>query len=427
MTIILFVSLLILILLNIPIALSIALASVAAILFNGNIPLVVVVQKMIIAADSFPLMAVPFFILAGSIMEHGGISSRLIRCANVIAGQFTGGLALVAIIASLFFGAISGSAAATVAAIGGILIPAMIKRGYDVDYATAVQASAGTLGVMIPPSIPMVVYGVLTGASIGTLFIAGIMPGILVGFSLMLVAYVIAKRRGYTGEAKASKAEIIKAYKDAIFALLMPVIILGGIYGSVFTPTEAAVVAVVYGIIIGIFVYKELKPNRLKEVLASTAVTTGTVMFIICTAAIFGWVLASEQIPQVVAASILSISENPIVILALINLLLLIIGTFMETTAAIIIVVPVLMPIIDQLGINPIHFGIIVVVNLAMGMITPPLGVCLFVGCGISKIKLEDITRAIWPFVLVMIIDIIILTYIPIISLFLPKLMGMPL
>ena len=425
MTVILFISLLVCFLMNIPIAISIALASVAAILYQGSIPLVVVVQKMVIAADSFPLMAVPFFVLAGSVMEHGGISKKLINCANAIVGRFTGGLALVAVIASLFFGAISGSAAATVAAIGGILIPSMVRRGYDVDYATAVQATAGTLGVMIPPSIPMVVYGVLTGASIGTLFIAGIFPGILVGISLMIVAYIIAKKKGYRGEARSSKADIIKAFKDAIFALLMPVIILGGIYGSVFTPTEAAVVAVVYGFIIGAFVYKELKLSKIKEVLLSTAVTTGTVMFIIATAAIFGWILASEQIPQVVAVSILSISDNPIVILALINILLLILGTFMETVAAIIIVVPVLMPIINQMGIDPIQFGIIVVVNLAIGMVTPPLGVCLFVGCGISNIKLEAITKAIWPFLIVMIIDIILLTYIPAISTFLPRLLGM--
>jgi C4-dicarboxylate transporter DctM subunit len=425
MTSALFLSLIFFFIINIPIAISIALASIAAILVKGNIPLVVVVQKMFTATDSFPLMAVPFFILAGSLMEYGGISRRLVDFANTIVGRLSGGLALVSIIASMFFGAISGAAAATVAAIGTILIPAMIRRGYDRGFATAVQATAGTLGVMIPPSIPMVIYGVLTGVSIGALFIGGILPGILVGISLMLVAYKISKDRGYKGDEKVGFNKILMAFKDAILALLMPVIILGGIYGGVFTPTEAAVVAVVYGFIIGFFVYKELKLKHLKDILTNTVVSTAMIMFIIATASVFGWLLASEQIPQVVANAMLSLSRNPIVILALINILLLFIGTFMETVAAIIILVPVFLPVITQIGIDPLHFGLIIVVNLAIGMVTPPLGVCLFVGCGIANIKLEDITRAVWPFLIVMIVDIILITYIPAISTFLPKMLGM--
>jgi C4-dicarboxylate transporter DctM subunit len=425
MTLALFLSLIFFFIINIPIAISIALASIAAILVKGNIPLVVVVQKMFTATDSFPLMAVPFFILAGSLMEYGGISRRLVDFANTIVGRLSGGLALVSIIASMFFGAISGAAAATVAAIGTILIPAMIRRGYDRGFATAVQATAGTLGVMIPPSIPMVIYGVLTGVSIGALFIGGILPGILVGASLMLVAYKISKDRGYKGDEKVGFNKILMAFKDAILALLMPVIILGGIYGGVFTPTEAAVVAVVYGFIIGFFVYKELKLKHLKDILTNTVVSTAMIMFIIATASVFGWLLASEQIPQVVANALLSLSRNPIVILALINILLLFIGTFMETVAAIIILVPVFLPVITQIGVDPLHFGLIIVVNLAIGMVTPPLGVCLFVGCGIANIKLEDITRAVWPFLIVMVVDIILITYIPAISTFLPKMLGM--
>ncbi|NPV43557.1 MAG: TRAP transporter large permease [Firmicutes bacterium] len=425
MTLALFLSLIFFFIINIPIAISIALASIAAILVKGNIPLVVVVQKMFTATDSFPLMAVPFFILAGSLMEYGGISRRLVDFANTIVGRLSGGLALVSIIASMFFGAISGAAAATVAAIGTILIPAMIRRGYDRGFATAVQATAGTLGVMIPPSIPMVIYGVLTGVSIGALFIGGILPGILVGVSLMLVAYKISKDRGYKGDEKVGFNKILMAFKDAILALLMPVIILGGIYGGVFTPTEAAVVAVVYGFIIGFFVYKELKLKHLKDILTNTVVSTAMIMFIIATASVFGWLLASEQIPQVVANALLSLSRNPIVILALINILLLFIGTFMETVAAIIILVPVFLPVITQIGVDPLHFGLIIVVNLAIGMVTPPLGVCLFIGCGIANIKLEDITRAVWPFLIVMVVDIILITYIPAISTFLPKMLGM--
>ncbi|QSQ08124.1 C4-dicarboxylate TRAP transporter large permease protein DctM [Koleobacter methoxysyntrophicus] len=425
MTLALFLSLIFFFIINIPIAISIALASIAAILVKGNIPLVVVVQKMFTATDSFPLMAVPFFILAGSLMEFGGISRRLVDFANTIVGRLSGGLALVSIIASMFFGAISGAAAATVAAIGTILIPAMVRRGYDRSFATAVQATAGTLGVMIPPSIPMVIYGVLTGVSIGALFIGGILPGILVGVSLMLVAYKISKDRGYKGDEKVGFNKILMAFKDAILALLMPVIILGGIYGGVFTPTEAAVVAVVYGFIIGFFIYKELKLEHLKDILTNAVVSTAMIMFIIATASVFGWLLASEQIPQVVANALLSISRNPIVILALINILLLFIGTFMETVAAIIILVPVFLPVITQIGVDPLHFGLIIVVNLAIGMVTPPLGVCLFVGCGIANIKLEDITRAVWPFLIAMIVDIILITYIPAISTFLPKMLGM--
>ncbi len=424
MTGVLFGSLVFFFLLNVPIAVAIGLASLSAILWSGAIPPVVLVQKMFTATDSFPLMAVPFFILAGSLMEFGGISRRLVDFANSIVGRFSGGLAFVAIIASMFFGAISGAAVACVAAIGTILIPAMVRRGYDTPYATAVQATAGTLGVMIPPSIPMIIYGVLTGVSIGALFMGGILPGILVGGSLMLVAWMIARKRGYKGDEKASGTKIWATFKDAILALLMPVIILGGIYGGVFTPTEAAVVAVAYGFIIGFFVYRELSLSKLKDILVNTSVGTATIMFIIATSSVFSWILTAQRVPQAVAEAILSISTNPIVILTLINLLLLFIGTFMETVASIIILVPVLLPVVTQIGVDPLHFGIIIVVNLAIGMVTPPLGVCLFVGCGISGITLESISKAVWPFILSMIVAVLLLTYIPWISIILPRLAG---
>lgn len=424
MTGILFGSLVFFFLLNVPIAVAIGLASLSAILWSGAIPPVVLVQKMFTATDSFPLMAVPFFILAGSLMEFGGISRRLVDFANSLVGRFSGGLAFVAIIASMFFGAISGAAVACVAAIGTILIPAMVRRGYDTPYATAVQATAGTLGVMIPPSIPMIIYGVLTGVSIGALFMGGILPGILVGGSLMLVAWVIARKRGYKGDEKASGAKIWATFKDAILALLMPVIILGGIYGGVFTPTEAAVVAVAYGFIVGYFIYRELTLSKLKEILVNSSIGTATIMFIIATSSVFSWILTAQRVPQAVAEAILSVSTNPIVILTLINLLLLFIGTFMETVASIIILVPVLLPVVTQIGVDPLHFGIIIVVNLAIGMVTPPLGVCLFVGCGIGGITLESISKAVWPFILSMILAVLLLTYIPWISLILPRLAG---
>lgn len=411
-------------LLNVPIAVAIGLASLSAILWSGAIPPVVLVQKMFTATDSFPLMAVPFFILAGSLMEFGGISRRLIDFANSIVGRFSGGLAFVAIVASMFFGAISGAAVACVAAIGTILIPAMVRRGYDTPYATAVQATAGTLGVMIPPSIPMIIYGVLTGVSIGGLFMGGILPGILVAVSLMFVAWLIARKKGYKGDEKASGAKIWATFKDAIIALLMPVIILGGIYGGVFTPTEAAVVAVIYGFIVGAFVYRELSLSKLKDILVNTSVGTATIMFIIATSSVFSWILTAQRVPQAVAEAILSVSKNPVVILTLINILLLFIGTFMETVASIIILVPVLYPVVTQIGVDPLHFGIIIVVNLAIGMVTPPLGVCLFVGCGISGISLEAISKAAWPFIAIMIAAVLVLTYVPWISLVLPKLAG---
>jgi len=425
MTAVLFASLFLFFVINVPIAIAIGLASIAAILFSGSIPPIVVVQKMFTAADSFPLMAVPFFILAGSLMEFGGISRRLVEFANSIVGRFSGGLAFVAIMASMFFGAISGAAVATVAAIGTILIPAMVRRGYDKPFATAVQATAGTLGVMIPPSIPMIIYGVLTGVSIGALFMGGILPGILVGLSLMFVAWLISRKKGYRGDEKSSLNRIWQTFKQAILALMMPVIILGGIYGGVFTPTEAAVVAVVYGFVVGFFIYRELNLSQLKDILVTTVVGTSMIMFIIATSSVFSWILTAEQIPQVVANAILSISKNPIIILALINLLLLFLGTFMETVAAIIILVPVLLPVITQIGVDPLHFGIVLVVNLAIGMVTPPLGVCLFIGCSIADITLEDITRAVWPFILIMIADVLLLTYLPWISTILPRLTGL--
>jgi len=278
---------------------------------------------------------------------------------------------------------------------------------------------------MIPPSIPLVVYGVLTGVSVGALFIGGLLPGIIVGASLMLTAHRLAKRKGYgTGNDTGLEKRSVP-FKEAFFALLMPVIILGGIYGGYFTPTEAAVIAVVYGFLTGFFIYRELKMENLESILVNTVVSTAVIMFIIATASVFRWILASEQVPQAIASQILSLTENPIMILALINILLLLLGTFLETTAAIIITAPVFLPVVTQIGIDPLHFGIIMVVNLAVGMATPPLGMCLFVGCGIADISLERITMAILPFILIMIIDIAIITYIPAISTLLPMLAGM--
>lgn len=409
--------------LNVPIAASLGLAAIASIVFSKSVPLIVVGQKLFASIDSFPLMAIPFFMIAGNLMERGGISKRLITFANTMLGSFTGGLALVGILASMFFAAISGSSPATVAAIGSIMIPAMVRHGYSKEFATATQASAGFIGVIIPPSIPMVTFGVVTGTSIGGLFMAGFTPGILFGLLLMVVAYFVSKKNHYVGEQKASLAEMLAAFKESILALLMPIIILGGIYGGIFTPTEAANVAVVYGLVVGLYVYRELQWKDLPEILKSSAISSAMVMLIIATASAFGLILTREAIPAQIAELFLGLTSNPLLLLLLINLMLLVVGTFMETNAAIIILAPIFFPVIQQLGIDPVHFGIIMVANLAIGMITPPLGVNLFVACGISKLTIEQLVRANWNYLFVSLLGLALLTAFPWLSLWLPKLL----
>ena len=405
---------------NVPIAASLCLATVISIFYSGSVPMAVVGQKLFASIDSFPLMAIPFFMIAGNLMEQGGISKRLITFANTIIGSLSGGLALVAILASMFFAAISGSSPATVAAIGSIMIPAMVRQGYSKEFSTATQASAGFIGVIIPPSIPMVTFGVVTGTSIGTLFIAGFLPGTLFGVALMIVAYIIARKNNYIGDKRASLVETFRAFKDSIIALLMPIIILGGIYGGIFTPTEAANVAVVYGLFVGLFVYKELKWSDIPEILKKSAISSSLVMLIISTASAFGLILTREAIPGQIAEIFIGITSNPIMLLVLINIMLLVIGTFMETNAAIIIMAPIFFPVIMKMGIDPVHFGIIMVANLAIGMITPPLGVNLFVACGLTKLKIEQVVKANWWYLFASLLVMALITYMPSISMWLP-------
>lgn len=423
MAAVMMISLLVLLLLSVPVALSIGLASTVAFMNDGSMPLIVLIQRMFAALDSFPLMAIPFFILAGSLMESGGISRRLVNFANSLAGGMTGGLAVVTVVTAMFFSAISGSSAATTAAIGSILIPAMVKKGYDIRFAGATQAVSGELGVIIPPSIPMILFGISAGVSIGDLFIAGFLPGIMIGGSLILVCWYISKRRGYKGETGITWSHRWQAFKEALLALLMPVIILGGIYGGFFTPTEAAVIAVLYALIVGVFVYREVKWKQLVEIFSKSAITTSIIMIIISAAGMFGWILTREQVPQKIAAAFTAFSDNPIIFLALINLLLIFVGMFFETSASIIILAPLLTPIAVQLGIDPVHFGMIMIVNLAMGMVTPPVGVNLFIACQIAGIKLEELTKALIPFFIMLIVDILIITYVPAISTWLPSLL----
>lgn len=396
-------------------------ASSIVFLVEGDVSLIVIIQRMFNSVDSFPLLAIPFFILAGKLMENGGISRRLIHLANVVFGRVNGGLAIVSIIACAFFAAISGSAAATTAAVGSLLIPAMVNKGYDKSFSTAVQAAGGTVGVMIPPSVPLVLYGVTAGVSISELFIAGIIPGVLVTGSLLLLVYLISLKKGYGGGESFTFIDFLKAFADAILALLMPVIILGGIYGGVFTPTEAAVVAVVYGLIVGVLIYREIKPRDLPEIFSSSVVTTAVIMFIIAGASAFGYYLTRERIPRELTEAMLGLTDNWIIALLIINLVLLFVGVFLETAAAIIILTPILAPIASALGIDLIHFGIIMIVNLAIGFITPPVGINLFVASKIAGTKFESLVKAIIPFVIVMIVDVLIISFLPSISLFFIK------
>jgi C4-dicarboxylate transporter, DctM subunit len=416
---VLFGSLALLLLLSVPIGISIGLSTLLTILYSGSMPLDYLAQGLITSVDSFPLLAVPFFILAGEIMGKGGLSDRLFNVANAIVGNKTGGFAIAAVITCMFFAAISGSGPATVAAVGGIMIPAMVSQGYEKKFATAVVCAAGSIGVIIPPSIPMVMYGVVGGQSIGKLFISGIIPGILVGFALMIWAYIYSRKKGYKGAEKSTFSKFLKSSWDAKWALLVPIIILGGIYGGVFTPTEAAGVAVVYGFFAGVFLYKELKLKDLPMIFVETGITTASIMLIVGTATAFGRILTVEQIPSRITDGLLGISSNPIIILLLINILLLIVGCFMDTVAAIIILTPLLLPVAMNIGVDPIHFGLIMVVNLAIGFITPPLGVNLFVGSGISGISIGALAKSVMPFFIAMIISLIMITFIPQLSLFL--------
>lgn len=424
---ILFVGLIVLIVIGMPLAYALGGSAFLAIV-SSDLPNILTVQRFFTGVDSFTLMAIPFFMISGSLMSKGGVSNRLIKLCSIFLRKFPGGLAIVTVVACTFFGAISGSAPATAAAIGGIMIPVMLKNRYAPDFAMSTVASAGYLGVIIPPSITMVTYGVAAGASIGDMFMAGIFPGLLLCLGMCAYSFFVGRKNNYImvrEEAQPEDGNILRTVVEAIPALLMPIIILGGIYGGIFTPTEAGCVSVVYGLLVGLFIYKELKLSDLPGIFKSSALSTSMILLIIGCASAFGNIITREMIPNKVATLLIGFSDNKVVFLILVNVLLLIVGCFMETNTAIMIIAPILLPVAQQLGIDIVHFGIIMVINLAIGLLTPPLGMNLYVATGITGKKVSDILgKNLIGYIVISIAILLIITYIPSISTFLPGLIA---
>lgn len=439
-----FLTAVVLLLLGVPVAVTVGSAAIVFILGSGISPLIII-QRLFVGIDSVSFIAIPMFILAGDIMNRGGLAKRIVRLCSKLVGNIHGGLAIVTIIACMFFAAISGSGVATAAAMGAIMIPSMLQSGYSKEYAGAVVASASPIGVIIPPSISFIVYGVLANCSITGLYKAGIPAGIIMGVALMVVSYVIARKRGYRGalpdldrehvsassgkalevengvavgtavaeatETQKPKTLLEKVCDSSIWAILTPVIIIGGVFGGIFTATESAVVAVLYSIFVGIFIYKGMRWRDLPKVFLSAAVGAAKIMFIIANAQLFAWVISYAKIPQMILSGFESLHMPGFVILLLINLILLIAGTFMETSAIILICTPIFLPIVTAMGMDPIHFGIIITANTAIGLLTPPFGVCLFTSASVAKIKIQALFKEIVPFIIAMIVAILVITY----------------
>ncbi|MCF7923257.1 MAG: TRAP transporter large permease [Candidatus Marinimicrobia bacterium] len=425
--IVLVVSFVIMLALSVPIAFSIGIATILTMLFtiSPGPALTTVAQRMATGIDSFALLAIPFFILSGRLMGQGGIARRLIDFAKVLVGMFPGGLAYVNVVACMFFGSISGSAVAATSAIGGFMVPIMNKEGYDKNFNTAVTVTASTTGLLIPPSNILIVYSLASGGvSIAALFIAGYLPGILMGLGLIAVAAVIARSRKYPVGEKPSLSFAARKLLEAIPSLLLVVIVIGGIIAGIFTATEASAIAVLYSLLLSVVFYREVKFNELPDILLKTVETTAIVMLLIGASSAMSWILSYENIPQTISQTLIGLTESKFLILLFINLLLLIVGTFMDMTPAVLIFTPIFLPVVTLLGITPLHFGIMMVMNLCIGLTTPPVGTVLFVGCGIGKTTIGQLSKALVPFYLVMVLVLMLVTYIPWITLVLPRLFG---
>jgi C4-dicarboxylate transporter, DctM subunit len=412
-----------LLLLNAPVSFSLGLAALVTTVVDGRTPLLVLPQKIFTSLDSFPVLAVPLFVLAGAFLETGGVGRRLVNLANVLVRHLPGGLGLVVIVATIFFSEVSGSSAADAAAIGSVTIPAMIRLGYPAPFATAIVAVAGGMAVLIPPSITGVIYGWLANASVGAIFAAGFLPCFVTAAALMLYTWIYARRHKLPTEPRASAREVGQAVREALPALIMPVIILGGIFGGIFTATESAAVAVLYGFAVALLYYRELGWRDVPRLLTESAVTTGIVSLLLGFAGLFAWVLTVHRIPALLASLILALSPSPWVFLLLVNILFLIGGCFLNATALLVILVPILLPMAEQFGIDLVHFGIILLANLGIGYVTPPVGTCLFVACSISREPLSRVLRPLWPYLVVMILMLGVVTYWPWLTLVGPRLL----
>lgn len=422
MLILLFVAFLVLMAIGIPIFFAMLISSLVALFYQGELSLMIIPQRMFAIIDSFSLLAIPFFVLAGVFMETGGISARLVGFAGALVGHFRAGLCHVTVVSAMIFAGVSGSATADTSAIGAIVIPAMIKSGYKKGFVAALLASAGAIGPIIPPSLIMIVYGSMTGVSIAAMFLGGFIPGVIIGLGLMVVCYLWRSQTLMARAPRATLREVVRRFVDAFWALVSPVIILGGIVFGVFTPTEAGVVAAVYALLVGLFIYREFRVRDIPAMLVRAAITTTIVMSIIAAAGVFGWLLASEQMPSIVARWMNGVTDSPALKMLLIQLFLLVLGCFVEGLAAAIILIPVLHPLALQMGLDPVHFAVVVCINIIVGGVTPPVGVLLYVSSSIAQTTLEDASRYVLPFLVVLVGVIMATAYIPSLVTFLPRL-----
>jgi C4-dicarboxylate transporter DctM subunit len=413
------------VLLSIPLSFSMGLASELYLVFNGTIPLSVIPQRMFVGIDNFTLLSIPLYILAGELMETGGISKRLIHFAACLVGHIKGGFGLITVVATMFFSGVSGSESADTAAIGGVMIPAMSKKGYSPAQATAIVTASGGMGILIPPCLTMIVLAAVANLSVGALFLAGFLPALVMGGGLMLYIY----KQGCDGlipsQPRVPVKEIFRAFYDASLALLTPVIILGGIIGGICTATEAAAIAVFYSLIVSMLIYKEIKIQDLPHILSKTAVTSASILFLVGVASLFGWIIARERIPMIIAEWLLEISSGPWVFLLVVNVIFCFVGSVLEGSPAVIILAPLLFPIANKLGIDPIHFGTVLIANLGVAFILPPTGLCLIVACSVGKVRMVEVVRPLMPYLVVMIITLLIIVYVPWFSTVIPEMTGL--